>query len=109
MSEAIFDSLVISLFAQPGDFGAAQFELDLVVALFFDPKPRMPQLHFLATGGVGRALVLISDGSAIFVFAASAADSSPDCEHGHRSFGVILILLPAHLSSFCSSHVQSSR
>jgi hypothetical protein len=66
LSEAIFVSLVISLFVKLGDFGAAQFEL--LVPLFFDPvvdlpapKPRIPQLHFLVAGGVGRARLLMSD------------------------------------------------
>ena len=85
LSEAIFDSLVISLFVpHAGDFGAAQFELELLeLMLFFDPpKPRIPQLHFLVAGGLGRARVHMSDESGgIFALAVSVAEpvaSFPD-------------------------------
>ena len=72
LSEAIFPSLVISFFVAAGDFGVCgAAQLELVDPLFFDPtdlfpKPRIPQLHFFVNGG--RALVLISGESSIFVF-----------------------------------------
>ena len=80
LSAAIFASLVISLFVKPGEFGAAQFEL--LVPLFFDPdvdlpapKPRIPQLHFLDAGGVGRARRMIPSDE--FAFALSLAPEPP--------------------------------